>query len=544
MSWKRFLFWLMLVLVVISPFLLAELSTRIFLFEYVHGQEDMSYLVSAMESSFIKTKTINGRSYFYSDYLPVKYYLADKSTIGRHLVAEKTDSVYRILTLGGSSNAGSPFGNWGSFSRFLLDGLDSVKTSGSRVEVFNCGISSGTTVTALLMFERLLFLRPDLIIVYAGHNEGVDFVPGDANEKLRQEAEHFGKLKREGHSLVDTVAKFIYGHSYAFRLLNILYHRWKQDAPEVENYRPFEMHPESARILKARSGGDLKEIAEHYRENLESIIGLANQVGSDVLLLTQPANMFIAPEDYRDSDSASAESLDRLAEAMSSAEHAQVLNVFSEVLEKDADSPLAHYLMGLYLLQRGSSDEAGAHLTLAMELDRLPRRFRPITYTRILRELASKHSNTWVVDIYQGLDELLTDRLVDGRLVLDVMHPTMELHKYIAIKIMEEHFIPLDLRSDLFDYSRYRRAGLLGPLAEEELYGLTCPRYSGYSEDWEDCLRKRLEDLLGKRKAGDVAAIRREQNIWESLFYYGRVNNEGWALSEAIKTFQPWTLER
>jgi tetratricopeptide (TPR) repeat protein len=84
--------------------------------------------------------------------------------------AEKPARSFRVFVLGESSAAGFPFPPNGTFSRVLRDALRDV-LPGDSVEVVNLGIAATNSFTLVDLADDVIAQRPDVILIYAGHNE-------------------------------------------------------------------------------------------------------------------------------------------------------------------------------------------------------------------------------------------------------------------------------------------------------------------------------------------------------------------------------------
>lgn len=91
-------------------------------------------------------------------------------TIKDSFYAEKQDSTYRVFVLGGSSAAGYPYMPMGSFSRYIRKRLEIMYPS-IHIEVVNVAMTAVNTYTIRDMLPGVLDKEPDLILIYAGHNE-------------------------------------------------------------------------------------------------------------------------------------------------------------------------------------------------------------------------------------------------------------------------------------------------------------------------------------------------------------------------------------
>jgi len=83
---------------------------------------------------------------------------------------EKPPDGYRIFVIGGSTAAGYPYAANLMFSRILQQRLSDVFPE-RRIEVINLAMSAINSYALLDFTDEMLQNRPDLILIYAGHNE-------------------------------------------------------------------------------------------------------------------------------------------------------------------------------------------------------------------------------------------------------------------------------------------------------------------------------------------------------------------------------------
>jgi tetratricopeptide (TPR) repeat protein len=82
----------------------------------------------------------------------------------------KKKDAFRIFVLGGSSAAGFPYSPNGSFSRYIRDRLE-LLYPGIPIEVINVAITATNSYTIRDLLPEIVEQKPDLILIYAGHNE-------------------------------------------------------------------------------------------------------------------------------------------------------------------------------------------------------------------------------------------------------------------------------------------------------------------------------------------------------------------------------------
>jgi lysophospholipase L1-like esterase len=83
---------------------------------------------------------------------------------------EKPANDYRIFVLGGSSAAGFPYGNNITFPRILQRRLQDAFPD-KKIEVVNTAMTAINSYTLLDFMDEILQQKPDLLLIYAGHNE-------------------------------------------------------------------------------------------------------------------------------------------------------------------------------------------------------------------------------------------------------------------------------------------------------------------------------------------------------------------------------------
>ncbi len=83
---------------------------------------------------------------------------------------DKKENSFRVFVLGESSAEGFPYSPMGSFSRYIRRRLELVYPQ-TQVEVINLGMTAINSYTLLDLLPGVLDQKPDLILIYTGHNE-------------------------------------------------------------------------------------------------------------------------------------------------------------------------------------------------------------------------------------------------------------------------------------------------------------------------------------------------------------------------------------
>ena len=153
----RKIFYPVLILIPIIFFILLETGLRIFNYGY-----DYTQWVNPTKGQYVLNPDI-GHKYFYNiDNVPYS---------NQDIFDEiKKPNTFRVFVLGESAGAGYPFIPLGAFSRYLQQRL-SLEYPDSKIEVINCSMTAINTYTMRDLFPGILELKPDLVLIYAGHNE-------------------------------------------------------------------------------------------------------------------------------------------------------------------------------------------------------------------------------------------------------------------------------------------------------------------------------------------------------------------------------------
>ncbi len=159
---KRIFFNIVLGIIPILLLLILEMGLRL-----AQYGDDLNLFVTAPDelSRFNSINLDIGQRYFY--YFGEEYNPKPKKDL---FLKEKPEDCVRIFVMGASTTAGFPFGDNVSFPRILQRYL--METFPSRqIEVVNTAITSINSYTLLDFIDEILMQSPDLILVYAGHNE-------------------------------------------------------------------------------------------------------------------------------------------------------------------------------------------------------------------------------------------------------------------------------------------------------------------------------------------------------------------------------------
>tara|TARA_R110002126_G_scaffold54341_15_gene147204 strand:+ start:3265 stop:5064 length:1800 start_codon:yes stop_codon:yes gene_type:complete len=88
----------------------------------------------------------------------------------QYFLADKAAGQQRIVFIGGSTAAGFPYGRWGAPAAMLQQRLKRLYPE-QNIEVINLAMAAINSYTLLDISDEVIALKPDMVLVYAGHNE-------------------------------------------------------------------------------------------------------------------------------------------------------------------------------------------------------------------------------------------------------------------------------------------------------------------------------------------------------------------------------------
>lgn len=279
---------------------------------------------------------------------------------------EPEPDTLRILFLGASSVWGAKLQPEASIPSNLQR---LANNGGYRVEVINGGVS-GKSICYCAISSRYFIpkLKPDLVILYAGHNQIYPMRWG------------FNKL---GFRLMHPWAAWsrpAYDHSALLRASTYLL-KQKQTQNKLkpftgmDGYR--ELEPRHPIILDAQSLQKFTEFKQGLiklsQTHLASLYSYTKSMGIPLIYCTPTSNMTMRPLSFTHGPSylAHRQSWDKkMAEAeaaMTKSEYRRAADLLFELAEMDPHHALTHYLAGINIMLDGRPLEAMPHLRRTLD---------------------------------------------------------------------------------------------------------------------------------------------------------------------------------
>lgn len=351
----------------------------------------------------------------------------------------KAQGSYRIFCLGGSTTYGRPYDHTTSFCGWLEAFLGKADPS-RRWEVINLGGISYASYRVAAMMPELGRYQPDLYIVYSGHNEfleertyrGIVDMPEwlrDLNIQLSR-LRTYSLLKRSLQpSNTSTAGQADERTALAAEVDDILKHTVGPDSYERDD-----------RLRE--------QIAEHYRFNLERMIRLARSRGSDIQFIMPAAKLrnetpfkSTHREGLRGQDREDWKGFFRAGkQRFNQHRYEAALDHFDKALKLDDRYAGLHYWRGQALFELERYDDARSAFQRSVDEDVAPLRM-PGKLQNTLQKVAAENQVT-LIDFPSLIGNVSRQRwgheLPGERLFLDHVHPTIEMHKLLALELLDE----------------------------------------------------------------------------------------------------------
>lgn len=455
---KRILFSLFLFLIAVIILLLVEGVLRL-----CNYGGDLRLFVSAPEevSDYYRCNPDIGKRYFYRQFTipdPTKDLF----------LKEKPENGYRIFVLGGSTTAGFPYGNNLMFSRILWRKLQDTFPE-KRIEVINTAMAAVNSYTMLDFTDEILEYEPDLILIYAGHNEFYGALGVASFESIGQ-----------SRWFIKTYLKIV--HLRLFRLLREFISKLKS-------------------IFKRDNANYPEDLTATLMERIvsEQVIPLESE------LYEQGKKQFIS----------------NIEEILQIAAQANVPVVLSELVSNVGDQPPFRsvkldtfppakqvYQQAQELEAKGNYEEARKLYFRAKDLDAL--RFRATEdFNTIIHESVSKHKFP-VVPMKRIFESHSSNGIIGNKLMLEHLHPNVD-----GNFLMAEGFYQM-MREEGYISSEWDRTPIQSAAAYKKDWGITAldTVYGNLSIRWlkggwpfqpKELQNKSLTTYIPKNKVDSVA---------------------------------------
>ncbi|MDX1537096.1 GDSL-type esterase/lipase family protein [Arsukibacterium sp.] len=353
----------------------------------------------------------------------VKRYFASTSSLPTvkmepaFLLAAKPANGIRLVVQGGSTAAGYPYGAGASLAAMLEQRLSRTFT-GQRVEVVNTALAAVNSYTLLDLADEIIAVKPDAVLIYAGHNEYLGLL-GVGSHYLASQSPAITRLLISLRKL------------HSFQLIEQLYQQMNPLLDETEhNSRTF-----MAKVARdkdiALGSAQFEAGLKQFDSNLSRLLAKYQRAGIPVYISTLVSNLADQPPfNSKPVPAATRQQLAQLAQTSpDTATYAELLQALTTAATA-ANSAELHYQLGRHYQQRGEAEQAKQQFLLAKEHDLL--RFRaPEAINQQIRQLAGRYNAT-LVDSEAAFIANSPQGITGNSLLLEHVHPNVQGYFLLA----------------------------------------------------------------------------------------------------------------
>lgn len=307
---------------------------------------------------------------------------------------EKPANGFRIFVLGGSSAAGFPYGNNITFSRVLHRRLQDTFPN-KKIEVINTAMTAINSYTLLDFMDEIIAQKPDLLLIYAGHNEYYG-------------ALGVGSVESLGRSRLLVLSSLNLRKIKLYLLMRNSLRSLKKQAASADAVED-PAQTVMARIVK---NPEIPYESKRYRQgerqfqaNMEAVVKKAHKAGVPVMLSELVSNV----RDQRP---------------------------FISLPAEGGPSALQIFLQAQQVEAQGQPGEAKLLYERAKDLDAL--RFRaPESFNQILHRLAVRYRLP-IVPMKELFEEHSPSGIIGQELMTEHLHPNMDGYFLMADGFFQE----------------------------------------------------------------------------------------------------------
>jgi tetratricopeptide (TPR) repeat protein len=347
---------------------------------------------------------------------------------------DKKPDKFRIFCLGGSTVQGRPYSVETSFSTWLKLNLHAAQPQ-TDYEVINCGGISYASYRLIPIMRELLKHKPDLFILYTGHNEFLENISYKHVKKLPQTLIQLHQifLKLRSYSLIHKI-------TYNLRSKNIT----RSNA--LTTPLPTEVHAQ----LDLQNGlksyhRDDKQRAQtimEFRRNLGKMLMIAQNAGVPIILMNPVSNLKDnTPFKSEFSKNISGRHREQIKDIWRQSSEIPWSNAYGKIklLEKaiklDKRNARSLYMMAKCYQRLGRVSDAKKWFILAKDEDICPLRIIEPMHQVILE--TAEQFKIPLVDIKTLIENRTEDKIPGSQWLLDHVHPNISGHQLIADSLLE-----------------------------------------------------------------------------------------------------------
>lgn len=394
---KSFIFYLVAILLPVALLVLAEMSLR----AVDYGKEYPLFVDVPAKPGYLQPNDQVIKRFF-----PLPEMAPTVSPDTQFFLKQKPADSFRIVVQGGSTAAGFPFGRWGSLSSMLQQRFKRLYPD-KHIEVINTAMASVNTYTLMDFVDEIVEIEPDLVVIYAGHNEylGVMGVGSAFAAKGGRAA---------------TLLHLRFKDIKLYQWIQSTYYKLFGPEPQAVNDRTL-----MAKIAREK---DIPLGSELYQQGVEQFSGNLSFILSEYQKSSVPVLLGNLVSNEKDQiPFSSIDSLSSTSQvawlSMSRIERDNRIAALQTQIQSDnVNLASLHYELGYLHFINKEYDKARQYFIDAKDNDTL--RFRaPAAFNQVIEEVAKQHGAI-LVDVDSRFRQDTKDAIIGKNHMLEHLHPT------------------------------------------------------------------------------------------------------------------------
>lgn len=322
------------------------------------------------------------------------------------ILKTKPADSFRIVVQGGSTAAGFPYGRWGSLQAMLQQRFKRHYPD-KHIEVINTAMAAINSYSLLDLQADILALQPDLVLVYAGHNEFLGLLGA-------------GSAMRVADSRAGTLLYLKLRQLRLFQLMQQLLSLFAAPVEQQKQQQRSLMAQIAQGAAISRDSALYHATLAQYHANMTLLVQGYKQHKVPVMLGTLVSN-------ERDLVPFSALSLTDWPTLLASLHANTSIQPANAVMDHIAANA---FIRGRQALLQQDNTRALQLLQQARDEDSL--RFRaPTEFNQLLRDIANTEQLT-LVDVEQHFRRHSTAGIIGNELLLEHVHPNTQGYLLLA----------------------------------------------------------------------------------------------------------------
>jgi len=319
-----------------------------------------------------------------------------------------------ILVLGASSAFGVPYQDWFSVAEIIAWKLRAAIPD--RRFAIECLARPGLTLDKIHFWMMSMQHRPDLVILYAGHNEF------DSRYNWSHAAFHYTD-EIPLHRL--TFESFARQYSPLCRLIQQTIGIYRISIPPPRHVT------RQLVDVPVYTAAEYAERLHDFRTRLEVMVSYCERLGALVVLVPPPGNdadfepnrSFLSAQTPRAERLAFARAFEAARE-IEPADAVRAIAAYRALLERQPGFADAHYRLAHLLEAAGRRDEANQHYVTARDHDGFPMRCTS-DFLHAYHEVAARHPRAILVDAPELFRTLSPRGTLGDEFFADGLHPSL-----------------------------------------------------------------------------------------------------------------------